>query len=95
MRVSFHPEAEEELEEAQKWYEERSFLAASAFLYEVSIAIRRLSEAPLRYPRGEHGTRRVSLERFPFTIFYRTRDEEIVIVAVAHQKRRPNYWATR
>ena len=95
MGVSFHPEAQAELEEAQEWYEERSVLAAAAFLRAVSTAVRHLAESPLRYPLSEHGTRHILVERFPFTIFYRTHANEIVIVAVAHQKRRPNYWASR
>lgn len=52
-------------------------------------------QAPLRYPAAEHGTRRILLERFPFSIQYRVDEDDIVIVAVAHQKRRPVDWAGR
>ena len=55
----------------------------------------RIAEAPLRYPVAEHGTRRLVLRRFPYNVFYRVGTEEIVIVAVAHQKRHPGYWAVR
>ena len=92
MHVSFHPRAREEVEDAQAWYEERSLLAAAG---EISVALRRIGEAPRRYPVAEHGTRRILLERFPFSVHYRVNEEEIVIVAVAHQKRRPGYWASR
>jgi plasmid stabilization system protein ParE len=95
MNVEFHPAAQREVEEAQAWYEERSVFAASAFLREVSMAVRRLREAPQRYPSAEAGTRRILLERFPFTIYYRVRADTLTIVAVAHQKRRPRYWAAR
>lgn len=95
MRVSFHPLARDEVEEAQAWYEERSLLAAAGFLHEFSGALRRIGDAPHRYPVALHGTRRLLLERFPFNIFCRTADNEIVVVAVAHQKRRPGYWAGR
>lgn len=95
MRVSFHPRTRDEVEEAQAWYEERSLLAAAGFLHEISVAIRRIGEAPQRYPVAEHGTRRILLERFPFSIHYRVNEDDIVIVAVAHQKRRPGYWAGR
>ena len=95
MGVSFHPRARDEVEEAQSWYEERSLLAAAGFLHEISVAVRRIREAPNRYPASLHGTRRILLDRFPFSIHYRVNKTDIVIVAVAHQKRRPGYWAGR
>ena len=95
MGVSFHPRASDEVEEAQAWYEERSILAAAGFLHEISVAIRRISEAPNRYPVSLNSTRRILLERFPFSIHYRVNEHDIVVVAVAHQKRRPGYWAGR
>ena len=95
MKVSFHPLAQEEVDAAQGWYEARSRLAAAGFIYELSRAVRRIAEAPHRYPIARRGTRRILLERFPFNIVYRATDTEIVVVAVAHQKRRPHYWAGR
>lgn len=95
MRVSFHPRARDEVEEAQAWYEERSLLAAAGFLQELSRVVRHVREAPYRYPVALHGTRQIILERFPFNIFYRVSANEVVIVAVAHQKRQPGYWAGR
>jgi plasmid stabilization system protein ParE len=32
---------------------------------------------------------------FPFGVIYRANDEEVVIVAVAHQRKRPEYWGER
>lgn len=95
MKVRFHPAARSELREAKAWYEERSPLSAAAFAHEVASAISRIKEAPTRYPVAEHGTRRFVLQRFPFNIFYRVEASEIVIVAVAHQKRHPDYWHQR
>jgi plasmid stabilization system protein ParE len=95
MTVRFHPAARDELRQARLWYEERSPLSALAFEQEIVAAVARIAEAPLRYPVAEHGTRRLVLRRFPYNVFYRVGTEEIVIVAVAHQKRRPGYWAVR
>ncbi len=39
--------------------------------------------------------RRAKLHRFPFHIFFAVRDEEIVVIAVAHERRRPGYWSDR
>lgn len=95
MNVDFHPAALREAEAAQAWYEERSVLAASAFLREFSDAIQRIRQAPHRYPPAEAGTHRLVLERFPFSVYYRVKAHKIEIVAVAHQKRRPGYWTSR
>ena len=95
MNVEFHPAALREAEDAQAWYEERSLLAASAFLRELSIAVERIRQAPDRYPVADAGTRRILLDHYPFTVYYRTKPDTVSIVAVAHQKRRPGYWARR
>jgi len=95
MRVDFHAAAAREVEDAQAWYEERSMLAASALLRELSRATRRIQEAPMRYAEAGGGTRRILLEHFPFTLYYRIGEDVITVVAVAHQKRRPGYWRSR
>ena len=95
MRVEFHPAAWREVEDAQAWYEQRSILAASAFLREFSSAVQRIREAPSRYAVAETGTRRILLDRVPFSIHYRIDSDIVTVVAVAHQKRRPGYWSSR
>ena|ERR1051326_1239464 len=95
MRIKFHPHARAELRAARNWYHERSPLSAFVFAQTVQNAISRIREAPNTLPVSEHGTRKFVLQRFPFNIFYRTGQTEIVIVAVAHQKRRPGYWSSR
>lgn len=67
MGVEFHPAALSEAEEAQAWYAERSLIAAASFLRELSVAVQRAAEAPRCYPSGPAGTRRVVLDRYPFT----------------------------
>ncbi len=89
--LRFHPDAEEELTEARDWYEARSPVAAQAFVLEVDHAIDRILEAPLRYPVGGRGERRFVLDRFPYTILYRVRNDHVFITAIAHQSRRPGY----
>lgn len=95
MIVKFHPHARAELRAARNWYHERSPLSAFAFAQTVGNAISRISEAPNTFPLADHGTRKFTIQRFPFNIFYLTRETEIIIVAIAHQKRRPGYWSSR
>jgi plasmid stabilization system protein ParE len=93
--VTFHREADQELTEAEAWYYERSEIAAHAFALEIDHAIRSIAEAPLRWPKGRRGERRFVLDRFPYTVLYRVRDDHVFITAVAHQSRRPGYWRHR
>jgi plasmid stabilization system protein ParE len=95
MRIRFHPHARSELRAARNWYFERSPLSALTFAQTVDRAISRMTDTPHAFPRADHGTRKFVLHRFPFNIFYQIRETEIVIVAVAHQKRRPGYWSGR
>ena len=95
MRIKLHPHARAELRAARKWYYERSPLSAFAFAQIIQNAISRIKDAPNTFPVSDHGTRKFTLQRFPFNIFYLTRETEIVIVALAHQKRRPGYWSSR
>jgi hypothetical protein len=39
--------------------------------------------------------RRVMLKRFPYWVVVLERPSEVVLVAVAHMKRRPDYWRRR
>jgi len=95
MRIRVHPEARAELREARSWYYERSPLSATAFAHAIDKAVARIVGASTQYPLADHGTRQLVLQRFPFSIFYLHGESEIVIVAVAHQKRRPGYWSGR
>lgn len=93
--VGFHPAALEESTAAERWYRERSDTAAVAFVAEIDRAVEQIGDAPDRWPRHTQGTRRFVLRRFPFTLIYRVGSAEVEIIAVAHGRRRPDYWKGR
>jgi plasmid stabilization system protein ParE len=93
--VRFHADADNELAEAREWYAARSEVAAQAFALEIDQAISQISEAPLRYPVGLRSERRFVLDRFPYTILFRVKDDHVFVTAIAHQSRRPGYWRHR
>jgi plasmid stabilization system protein ParE len=43
----------------------------------------------------DRNIRRVLVARFPYQVVYRVRPDAVVIVAIAHAKRRPGYWMDR
>lgn len=89
------PAALDEAEAAAAWYAERSPRAAAAFVAEVDRALALVAEAPERWSAHLLGTRRIPLRRFPYLIVYRVETSRILVVAVAHGRRRPGYWRDR
>ena len=91
----FHPEAREDFRDAIRWYRARSVVASAEFRRTVSDAIRHVAQAPHRWPKYLHGTRRFVLDRFPFSVIYLDDPDLVTIIAVAHNKRKPGYWKHR
>ena len=101
MRVlRIHEAAAEEAAEAAAWYEaERPGLGAD-FEKAVDAAFDILEQevVPLTNVPGvaaSRGVKRLLLRRFPYAIIIQQRGTETVVVAVAHQARRPGYWRDR
>ena len=95
--VRVHPAAEEELAAAFDWYEAKHSGLGRAFLLAIDTAFVAVAEQPEAWPvwpRLPH-VRRYVVHRFPFVVFYRVVDAEVVIMAVAHAKRRPGCWRER
>ncbi|MFQ5757927.1 MAG: type II toxin-antitoxin system RelE/ParE family toxin [Acidiferrobacterales bacterium] len=88
--------ASEEFETAVRWYEDRRTGLGAEFFDAVSTAIDLISERPEIGPIDASGvTRRLLVKRFPYHVVYFITQEQIVVVAIAHLKRRPNYWRGR
>jgi plasmid stabilization system protein ParE len=87
--------AELELDEAMAWYKDRSEAAAARVRDEMLAAKDQIITYPQAwYPLGD-GVRRYRLNRFPSGHIYIVDADDILIVAVAHLKRRPGYARSR
>lgn len=95
MRISFHPDATAELEASAGWYAKRNTEASRSFCVAVDIAIANVESDPERFARIDARHRACSVRKFPFQIVFRHDNDQIVVVAVAHAKRRPGYWRER
>jgi len=92
--VRFTAEAETDLIAAARFYaQESSSTLGEALIDEVARACRLLQEAPLTGRAWRGQTRRLVLRRFPFNLIYRVHEDEIQLIAVAHQRRKPRYWS--
>src|SRR5258707_13314858 len=95
-QVEIDPDVLDEAAAAVSWYVERSERAPAAFIEEIDKAIQSILNAPKRWPIFESDFRRVPLFRFPSSIVYREKSNDLIqILAVAHGRRRPGYWRMR
>lgn len=95
MRVVLTAEAREELREATRWYAERSKRAARRFVTAYKHARGLIEEAPERWAELEPGVRRVVLHKFPYSLLFAIEADVVVVLAVKHDKRHPDYWRER
>jgi plasmid stabilization system protein ParE len=91
--------ASAEMAEATEWYAERVDGLGDRFLLETETAFARIDEMPLNGSPWTHrrlpdGVRRMFLRSFPYSVVYIV-EPRVVIVAVAHLRRRPGYWVKR
>jgi plasmid stabilization system protein ParE len=93
--LEFLPEASEEVEEATKYYEQRVPGLGIRFRVEVEAVCVAIIRQPLLWRKRPGGFSRANLPGFPFYIAYFIRGERILIAAVAHASRHPDYWKQR
>jgi plasmid stabilization system protein ParE len=85
--------------DAAEWYAERVDGLGDRFLLETEASFARIDETPLTGSPWTHrrlpdGVRRMFLRSFPYSVVYIV-EPRVVIVAVAHLRRRPGYWVRR
>jgi len=93
--VIFHKEADAEVAEAALYYEKKSEGLGFSFLLELNRCLDLIIANPKSYQLVSKEIRRKPFKRFPYSLLYAITSDRIQVVAVAHQKRRPNYWRTR
>ena len=88
-RIVVRALARRDIREARLWYRNISHDLGESFLRSVAHAVALALEHPLAFHVTYRTFRRVLLNRFPYSLFYRVDDNRIVIVAVLHQARDP------
>lgn len=87
--------AEVEMTKASVFYEAATIGLGVEFLDDVQRVIDLVCEHPEIGRSIAQGFRQALLHRFPFSLIYSIETDVILIVAVAHQRRRPDYWRDR
>jgi toxin ParE1/3/4 len=87
--------ARDELAEAKLFYNRQQHGLGESLKRAAETAARLIKERPLSWQIEIDPVRRFILDRFPYKMLYIIRAEQIVVIAVAHQHRRPDYWIDR
>jgi toxin ParE1/3/4 len=94
--VIVHPLARTEWDKGIAYYEAQTPGLGLDFLAKVEEAFLKIQQHPQMWPpHTDPRFRKYVLERFPYLIFYWEQTDNIWIVAIAHAKRRPDFWMRR
>jgi len=93
--LQFDPAARAELRAASRWYEQRRPGLGPEFARAVSRTILRIRQLPRSAPLTVAGARRARVERFPFGVVYLLHEDALIVIAIAHEHRTPDYWKRR
>lgn len=96
MILSVSPEADRELSDSATFYaQEANTELGLALILEYERTLALLCANPQLGAPWRNGRRRFPLRKFPYSIIYYIRGEELRVIALAHHRRRPSYWSGR
>ena len=94
--IIIHTEAIREFDSGIAYYEDQKIGLGLDLLSQVEKALEKIQQNPnLGTQHTITGVRRYVIQGFPYLIFYVELEEFIWVIAIAHGKRRPNYWKKR
>ena len=96
MNIWVHPDALTDLADARDYYRKQVGLSLSAnFIFEFERTTHLLMMYPAFGTPSVDGIRTQTMRRFPYTVVYKLIGNELRVLAVAHQSRKPGFWRGR
>lgn len=101
MNLRVHPEADDEVKAAVRYLNAQRPNVGDRFFAEYQKHLQRIQDDPWSLPKLETAPKRLDIRRtlihryHYLVIFEILADEEVLLLAVAHGRRRPNYWLKR
>lgn len=101
MNLRVHPEVDDEVKAAVSYLNAQRPNAGEQFFAEYQTHLQRILDDPWSLPKLETAPRRLDIRRtlirrYHYLVIFEMRsDDEILLLAVAHGSRRPNYWMKR
>jgi plasmid stabilization system protein ParE len=93
--VIVRPEAEAEITEAFRWYEDRSEGLGSEFMRALDASLSAIQRNPTAFAIVHRQMRRALLRRFPYAVIYLLEDRTVIVLACFHASRDPRQWRDR
>jgi plasmid stabilization system protein ParE len=93
--ITFHEKAYQELQDTAQYYENITPGLGHLFLLATEQSLDEIASYPLAFQQVDTTVRHKNLHRFPYRLFYVVENSRLKILAVAHHKRKPGYWAQR
>jgi plasmid stabilization system protein ParE len=85
--VILSPDAEENIRAVIRWYLDIQLELSFRFRRETQAVLRRVGQNPFQFPLTNKLTRKALLRRFPYTIYFTFDGEEVLVLAILHQRR--------
>ncbi len=95
MKIEFLEPAFIEFQEAIDFYNLQVKGLGDKFIIEIDRTISIIKKYPGSFTEYTKHTRKAVVNVFPYNIVYSIHKNFILILAVAHQHRKPNYWVER
>ena len=95
MNILFLELAQQEFYDSQDYYEEQQTNLGKKFKQEIYYTLNRIQKFPNMYVEIRKDIRKCVVNKFPFNLLYSIEENHILIIAIAHHHRKPDYWADR
>lgn len=95
MKVRITSPAEAEFADAAAYYEIAEDGLAEKFINSINAALSKIKKHPAIGKPRRTNIRSIATHKFPYNIVYEVHKNEILIHAIAHQSRLPDYWVDR
>jgi len=89
LRLVFTRSAQDDLRQASHWYEEQRPGLGLRFEAAVEAVLDRDLRMPHSFPAALVDFRRATVRRFPYDVYYRVTERQLVVVLVFHTARDP------
>ena len=88
-KVKFVSEAASEFRDSVKWYNTKADNLSFIFTHEIDVAIERIKSNPCLYPIAVENIRKIQVNIFPYSIFYKIDKDVLVVLRIFHNQRKP------
>lgn len=93
--IVFRRVAKSELDDAVAWYENREEGLGLQFYLAITVQLERIATSPEHFAYVRGLVRRAVLRRFPYSIYFLSEPRRVVVLAIFHAKRSPQYLEAR